>query len=113
MTQRQLAEAAHASPITLSRIETGRIRAVMSDLLSRLAGALGTSTDELLGRMPEKYNAVGVQATKVRLALEGEKSRVERLLLFYGKLSTKEQRLVLLFVKLLVAEGGRHGKKTR
>jgi len=52
--QRELAERAHVAAQTISAIEVGRLDGayVASDIMGRLAHALGVSRDELLGEAP-------------------------------------------------------------
>ena len=49
-TQRELAQLAHINTNTLARLERDEIRDPGSQLVLRLARALNTSTDYLLGR---------------------------------------------------------------
>jgi transcriptional regulator with XRE-family HTH domain len=50
LSQEQLATLVRIRQSHMSRIESGSIQHVRSDLLQRLADALGVSTDDLLGR---------------------------------------------------------------
>ena len=52
LTQAELADRAHLPPATISHFETG-IRTPGTTTLRRLADALGTSVDYLLGRQSE------------------------------------------------------------
>jgi transcriptional regulator with XRE-family HTH domain len=53
-TQQELAKRAQVSAITISRLERGETRQVSAEIVSRLAQALETSTDYLLGLQNEE-----------------------------------------------------------
>ena len=52
-TQQELAKRAQVSAITISRLERGETRQVSAEIVSRLAQALETSIDYLLGLQNE------------------------------------------------------------
>jgi transcriptional regulator with XRE-family HTH domain len=63
MTQRELGEESGVHPNTIARLERGRLRDLPGSVVARVARALGTSTDFLLGMterddMSEKKAAV-------------------------------------------------------
>jgi transcriptional regulator with XRE-family HTH domain len=64
MTLQQVAEAANVDVSTLSRLETGKRRLAL-DHIPALAGALGVSTDELLGPAPRQDPRVRGKPRKV------------------------------------------------
>jgi transcriptional regulator with XRE-family HTH domain len=51
LSQQEVAKSAHITQQALSRYESGARQHVRSDVLIRLADALGCSTDYLLGRV--------------------------------------------------------------
>ena len=53
MTQKQLAQTAHITQATLSRIESGQVKELKSEALKRLAVALGVTVDYLIGKTDE------------------------------------------------------------
>ena len=59
LSQKELCELADISPSQLSRIERGEIKNISGDILVKLAKALNTSTDYILGltiiRTPKNY----------------------------------------------------------
>ena len=78
LSQKELSDLAGISPSQLSRIESGEIRSISSDILMKLAKALHVSTDYILGlsaiRSPKNYdvNELGLSegATKNILMLK-------------------------------------------
>ena len=53
MTQRELAKAARLNTNTISRLEQGDLHDLLGQALGRLARALGTTTDYLIGLTDE------------------------------------------------------------
>lgn len=52
MTQAQLAKKSGLTQATISRIESGEVQQLKSEAIRALAGALGVTTDFLVGDMP-------------------------------------------------------------
>jgi transcriptional regulator with XRE-family HTH domain len=50
MTQKKLGEESSVHPNTIARLERGRLTDLPGSMVARIADALGTSTDFLLGR---------------------------------------------------------------
>ncbi len=62
MNQKQLADASGLTQATISRVEADLVKELKSEALKRLAGALGVTTDYLVGnvgsvKVPEVINA--------------------------------------------------------
>lgn len=53
LNQKELADASHITQATISRIEQGKVAQLRSDSLKRLALALGSTTDYLVGKTNE------------------------------------------------------------
>lgn len=101
--QKELSEHSKVSQATISRIENGEVKEVRGEALRRLAGALETSVDYLIGKsISERPDGVMIHDEQARYLFRG-----------YEGLSDGNQKTLIEFFEFLQQKEKEKGKEVK